>query len=354
MKFLVMQQKMIGDVLTSSIICAEIKRQNPESDVHFLAHQHTLAVLENNPNIDRVIAIKPEDRKNIFRLRRFVKQQLNLPYDVVIDAYGKFESNIISLWVKAEKKISFRKPYTAWIYTHTYQRYSNPKTQHGIGIEHRLMLLLPVFEAVDYNNYPKLYLSNSEIQWAKQHIANHLPEAMPCLMIGALGSGDTKTYPLPYLAKILDAIIEKYPVALFLNYMPNQLPAVEELIALCNVRTRKHIYKEIYGKSLREFMALCSLCKAYIGNEGGAGNMAKALEVPTFSIFSPQIPKSGWDLKEDDKKHLSVHLNDYAPDFMADKSTKQLKSSLNKIAYERFKPELFIDKLLNFVKKQLD
>ncbi|MDT8346846.1 MAG: glycosyltransferase family 9 protein [Flavobacteriaceae bacterium] len=353
MKFLVMQQKMIGDVLTSSIICAEIKRQNPHNEVHFLAHQHTLPVLENNPNINRIIAIKSEDRKNIFSLRRFVKKNLTETYDVVIDAYGKFESNLVCLWVKAEQKISFHKAYTAWIYTHTYQRYATPKTQHGIGIEHRLMLLQPVFESINYNIYPKIYLNTAEIQWAKQQIANHIHEARPCLMIGALGSSDNKTYPLPYLAKLLNAITEDSSAALLLNYIPSQRPAVDQLMALCNEHTRGRIFEDIYGKSLREFMALCSVCKAYIGNEGGAGNMAKALEVPTFSIFSPQIPKSGWDIKEDHQKHFSVHLSDFEPDFLAGKSTKELKSTLNNTAYQRFKPELFQDQLLDFVGRHL-
>jgi heptosyltransferase-2 len=58
---------------------------------------------------------------------------------------------------------------------------------------------------------------------------------------------------------------------------------------LCKPATQKNVFFEVFGKSLREFMAITSHCDALIGNEGGAVNMAKALDIPTFSIFSPQI-----------------------------------------------------------------
>ena len=35
-KYLIIQQKMIGDVLTSSILCEAIKQKNPSAKVHFL------------------------------------------------------------------------------------------------------------------------------------------------------------------------------------------------------------------------------------------------------------------------------------------------------------------------------
>ena len=52
MKILVIQQKMIGDVLSSSIICENIKQWNSNIKIDFIANRHTLPVIENNPYID--------------------------------------------------------------------------------------------------------------------------------------------------------------------------------------------------------------------------------------------------------------------------------------------------------------
>ena len=54
---------------------------------------------------------------------------------------------------------------------------------------------------------------------------------------------------------------------------------------------QKQIYFDVFGETLRDFLAITYHCDALIGNEGGAINMAKALNVPTFTIFSPWIKK---------------------------------------------------------------
>ena len=42
MKVLVIQQKMIGDVLLSTLICKNIKIWNPTFKIDFVANRHTL------------------------------------------------------------------------------------------------------------------------------------------------------------------------------------------------------------------------------------------------------------------------------------------------------------------------
>ena len=55
MKVLVIQIKMIGDVLASTVICEAIKKEHPDWEVHYLIQKSTFPVVENNPFIDKVI-----------------------------------------------------------------------------------------------------------------------------------------------------------------------------------------------------------------------------------------------------------------------------------------------------------
>ena len=64
MKVLIIQQKMIGDVLTTSILFEAIKNKYPDSDLHYVINSHTFPVVENNPFIDRFIFITHEIEKN--------------------------------------------------------------------------------------------------------------------------------------------------------------------------------------------------------------------------------------------------------------------------------------------------
>jgi heptosyltransferase-2 len=50
--------------------------------------------------------------------------------------------------------------------------------------------------------------------------------------------------------------------------------------------------------------------------------MRKALDIPTFTMFSPWINKTSWNVSEDGKKHLSVYLKDYQKALYSDLSAK--------------------------------
>ncbi len=62
-----------------------------------------------------------------------------------------------------------------------------------------------------------------------------------------------------------------------------------------------------------------------IGNEGGAVNMAKALDVPTFSIFTPSVRKETWQLFENEAKNASIHLKDLKPEIYQQFTEQQIK-----------------------------
>ena len=57
-QILVIQNKRIGDVLISSVIANNIKKVFPKSHVTYFVYDYTVGVLENNPNIDRVISVQ--------------------------------------------------------------------------------------------------------------------------------------------------------------------------------------------------------------------------------------------------------------------------------------------------------
>ena len=74
MKILVIQQKMIGDVLTSSILFEAIKLKHPEAETHYIINSHTYAVVKNNPYIDKFQFVSPEIQNNKKQLFIFSKQ----------------------------------------------------------------------------------------------------------------------------------------------------------------------------------------------------------------------------------------------------------------------------------------
>ncbi|UOB18264.1 glycosyltransferase family 9 protein [Abyssalbus ytuae] len=353
MKVLVIQQKMIGDVLTSSIICQNLKAFIPNTTVHYMVHSNTIPVVLNNPYIDKIVDFKPEYRKSKVLFYKFLKTLRKENYNAVIDIYGKLESYIITAFCNSKIKIGEHKWYSRLLYTHTFNRLTSPTLGVGFAIENRLQLLQPLIKEkkiTEFYNKPTIYLTEQEKENALRFFSkNNINITKPVIMIGVLGSGKSKTYPFEYMAAVINKITNTVPEAtLLFNYIPSQLNEVTQIYEKCNEQAKEQINFNAFAPSLREFLAVLSYCTAVIGNEGGIVNMAKALNIPTFSIFSPWINREAWGLFED-HKNVSVHLKDYKPELYKGKTKKEIKEN-NENLYKAFRPELFPDKLTDFIK----
>lgn len=351
MKILIIQQKMIGDVLTSSILFEAIKTEYPDATLHYVINTHTFPVVKNNPFIDKFLFVTPEIEKSKTKFIAFLKAIKNEKYDAVLDVYSKLSSNLMTKFSKATIKISKEKWYTSHFYTHTFKDVKVAKTNAGLAIENRLQLLEPLCENFPQTVKPKVYLTSDEIENSKQYLQDaQINLTQPLFMISVLGSSVNKTYPLPYMANIIDEIVNVTKGQILFNYIPNQINEAETVYNLCNKDTQKHIRLDVFGKNLRDFLAITHHCNALIGNEGGAVNMAKALNVPTFTIFSPWIIKEAWNMFENGTTNVSVHLKDIKPELYAGKSLKEAKQNSHAL-YQSFAPDLITDKLKNYLQQ---
>lgn len=349
MKVLIIQQKMIGDVLTSSILFEALRLKYPKAQLHYLINEHTYSVVEHNPFIDDFIFFTKEAENSKKALIKLAKTVRSCNYDIVIDVYSKLSSNLITALSKAKTKISYYKYYSSFIYNHNIKRQQSTNGKTGLAISHRLQLLQPL--GIETRSIkPKIYLTNKEITDSKQFLEHETIDlTKPLFMVAVLGSSKNKTYPFEYMANIIETIVIEQPEAqLLFNYIPKQEKEAKTIYNLCNKQTQQRIYFNVFGKSLRAFLAITSHCHALIGNEGGAINMAKALNIKTFAIYSPWIDKASWNLFED-KNNVSVHLKDYKPELYNNPEKAYKKEAL--ILYQKFTPDLFIDKLKKFLKK---
>lgn len=344
-KILVIQQKMIGDVLVSSLICENLKLNYPEAEVHYVVNRFTIPVIENNPYIDEIVVFEDEYRSNKFAFYKFLKHIRQSNYDVVIDAYGKLESNLITMFSGAEIKIGWKKKYKRFLYTHVFKNLKKPKTEAGLAIEDRLNLLSVFNLQKKLKNYPQIYLTLQEKKTAKQTLIDfNLNLSKPIFMISVLGSSPSKTYPLENMTKVLNHVAESTDAQLVFNYMPSQKKQALDVYNLCRQNTQNRIELGLSPKSLRDFIAITSFCDALLGNEGGAVNIAKALDTPTFTIFSPWIDKKAWGTFEDSKNNMSVHLEEIKPEFYEHSVYKDHKMTSENL-YKHLNAKYVIKKL---------
>jgi len=341
---------MIGDVLASSIICNNLKQIQPHAQIDYLVYPFTTPVIEHNPNITNILLFEDRFRKSKIELFKFIFSIRKHKYDIVIDAYGKLESNLIVAFSGAKTRIGFHKTYTNFLYNRTIKEIAIPLTDAGLALENRLNLLSVFQNNGSLDIRPQIFLTEKEIEDGKQILADHnIDFSKKIYMIGVLGSGLNKTYPFPFMAKVLDFIVAKTDATLLFNYMPSQAKEAQEIYDLCQPATQKNIKIDIIPGSIREFLSITYHCDALIGNEGGAVNMAKALGKPTFTIFSTWIIKEAWNSFEDGQTHVSVHLKDFKPELYGEKTAKEMKKQAMEL-YQSLTPDLILpilEKYLN-------
>lgn len=331
MKILIIQKKFMGDVLVTSTILPLLKNKYPDAEISFLLEEKYAQILIGNPYIHQVIFFKDSLKDTLFE----IKAQ---KFDLVIDLYSKLATAAITFFSGAATRIGFFKKYTRFFYNHPIKRDDQVKSENTtLGIEHRLLLLEPLgipFQEI----FPKVYLTDEEIRNAHKVLAKYgLSENDHLIMISTFGSSEEKTYPIEYMAELLNYIAVCKPAAKILcNYLPSQKQLFKELLTLIAAETKKSVVQDFDTKDLREFAAVTSLCKCLIGNEGGATNVSKALGIPTFTIFSPHIQLSDWAWSSRPETDRFLHV----ADFVKDSSS-----------YQDFKPSFLKNELEKFLEK---
>jgi len=344
-KVLVIQNKFIGDVLYSTVYFEFIKQKYPEAEIHYVISKSAEAVIYNHPYIDKVIVFPGSEDQNTLKLIWLIFELRKTSYDAVIDVYSKLNSLFVSIFIKAKIKVAYRKWYSRLFYTKTFKRLKNSEYHSSLAIENRLKLLSLLDIPYKTNILPKIYLTDEEIHAAEADLVQSgIDVKRSIIMLCIFGSTPAKSYPKAYMVELIESITNAGDYQILMNYALSQKKDMEELYSMCSLKTQGLIAKNVYGKSLRQLMSFSYFCRAVIGNDGGPINIAKALDIPSFAIYSPELNKVNWYGQIEKDKHVAVHLSDYLPQERIDeKPTIESK-------YHLFKPAMFYAELFNFLK----
>ena len=342
---------MIGDVLTSSILFQALRKKYPDAELHYLIYPHTKPVIENNPFIGKVIEYAPKIGKDPVKFMKFLNFIREESYSEIIDIYSKISSGIIARYSGAPVRLGFQKNYTRPFYTQTFSYKEKPDTLAGLAVENRMQVLKGLDQDFPKELKPKIHISSEEREVFRNKLLKQgVNLKHPVIMCGVLGSSNMKSYPGNYMTCLLEELVKQIPTAQILfNYLPHQTAEAKNIYNQCNPETKSRIFLNIYESSLKGFILNAANCDLYFGNEGGAANIVKALEIPTFSIHSPIVKKNYWAIYEDDEKHVSVHLEDFQPHLFTSCPPKFSKKK-NAELYQKLNPELIKLKLSEFLK----
>ncbi len=298
-RILVIRLDLIGDLVLSLTVVRALKRAYPEAEIDLLAVPASSAIARHDPDLHEVIGYDP----NIWRrpqalLRgqnwreayKLLKRLRARRYDLAVSVFGPWAGTLAVL-SGAPRRVGFgRESYFGFMTDNVPGRHWKPgDSKHEV--DYCLQLAQKAGAAVTpEDRVPRLYVESE----ARQAVERLLSEAgvqededrplIACHV--SSNNGQSKRWPLPYWATLLDRLIREQHARVVLTGAPIDLPLIEE------VTRRMHEQPiNLAGKtSLPQLAALLQRANLMISGDSGPMHIAAAVGTPLIAIHGPTDP----------------------------------------------------------------
>ncbi len=275
----------VGDFVMATPVLEDLRRRFPEAKITAMSLESFAPLLLGSPYIDEIFSFS---KRNEF-LRHDEKRDIILrlqqgKYDLGILLTGSFSS---ALWFwrgKVEKRIGFSGHGRSLLLSKSLPEPREKGHEHLVSTYKRL--LKPLGIALSESE-PRLFVTDKEKREVRTLLKEfHVPERGPrSHLIGinpTSAYGSAKNWPTENFHKFASDLLEKMPDHTLLFFGdPSGAPLVQKI---CRGLPERVI--NLAGRtSLRELVALISICDLFITNDSGPMHIAEALSTPLIAIF---------------------------------------------------------------------
>jgi ADP-heptose:LPS heptosyltransferase len=271
MKFLVLRFSSIGDIVLTTPVIRCLKKQLPNSIIHFAVKESFKTIVESNPYIDKVIVLQDYVEEVIETAKRE-------KYDYIIDLHNNLRTMQIKKALKKVPSKSFAKlNIQKWLLTNF--KINNMPNLHIVDRYMKTVEHLQVKndgQGLDYFIPEKDVVKDNDIPTA--HLAGYI-----AIVIGA--AHKTKQYPVEKLIELCNKI--NHPIIL--------LGSKEDAANGAAIATQDtfKIYNACGKFNLNESADLVRRSKFVVTNDTGLMHIAAAFKKPIISIWGNTVPSFG-------------------------------------------------------------
>ena len=288
---------LIGDLVLSLPVMRLLKRAYPEAEIDLLAIPSSAQVVATDPELAEIITYDPNiwrRPKALFRLQNWREAKMLLQrlharqYDLAVSVFGSWAA-IMAVASGARRRVGFgREGYPGFMTDNVPGRHWDPH-DHLHEVDYCLRLAQAAGATISSGDrFPRLYvdpqarqevdalLLKEGLQPGKPLIACHVSS----------NNGQSKRWPIPYWATLIDRLIKDTGVNIVLTGAPNDLALIED------VTRRLHTYPiNLAGKtSLPQLAALLQRANLLISGDSGPMHIASAVGTPVIAIHGPTDP----------------------------------------------------------------
>ena len=265
----------IGDAVMALPFLQQLKLENQRSEIFIICKEWVSGIYENHPAVTEVIPIRNRDLNGLVST---VRIGFNLRYKKFDRFYTLTDSirSAFIIWLSGSKKrYGYRSQMRSFLLTDVFNL---PAAK--IHRSNKYLNILGEKSSIDV--LPKIHLSNEEIEWACNIIIT-LDLKNP---IALLPYSVATSRSIPNITTKEWIKNSKRDYLIFGSN--SDIKKADELISICS----NNSIKSICGKySLRQVIALISICEYALAADSGLGHISASLDIPTVSFFGAGISK---------------------------------------------------------------
>lgn len=297
-RILVIRLDLIGDLVLSLTVVHLLKRTYPDAEIDLLALPSSAKIAASDPDLSEIIAYDPNiwrrpqallHPKNWKALQTLRKRLHTRHYDLAISVFGNWAS-LLAIVSGAPRRVGFAgEAYPGFLTDGVSSRHwadlSNPLHE----VDYCLQLAQKSGASIGPNDrIPHLTVDPQ----ARHEIAQLLQqEGIPptkTLIACHVSSnnGQSKRWPVPYWATLIDHLIREDGYSVVLTGAQNDLPLIELILR----RTHERPVNLAGKTSLTQLAALLQRADMLITGDSGPMHIAAAVATPLIAIHGPTDP----------------------------------------------------------------
>ena len=268
----------IGDVCHTLAVVQAIQRQYPDAEITWIIGKTEAMLMQDLPNVKLVPFDKKSGWKGIFTIW---KQLSHKRFDFLLNMQTAFRASILSLGIKADKKIGFNKDRARemqWLFTN--QKVEQTTSPHVLDGQ---MMFAKAIGVTDLTPKWQLPIPTETVEKAKQW----LDPMRKNVVISPCSSKAEKDWLIERYADIANWLIAQN-----INVILVGSPAKREQEMTAYIQHLAPNVQNLVGKtSLKELAALLKLVDLVISPDTGSAHIASIQGTPVIGLYAIHNPR---------------------------------------------------------------